>query len=218
VPTVAIVGEKGGSGKSTVAVNIAAELVARGRRVVLVDADPQGTALVWAGIAAEAGHASPRTLALGDTLRAELPALAAEHDWTVADLPGRASKRAIGAVLVADVALLPCGPSPADVWALASTLEVLKGVRESRPELRLAVVVNRADRTAIGASSREALAALGVPVLGATLGERAAYREALAAGRGVTSYAPSSTAAAEVRALVDELEELAGTRARRRKR
>ena len=115
MPTVAIVGEKGGSGKSTVAVNIAAELAARGRRVVLVDADPQGTALVWAGIAAEAGHASPRTLALGDNLRAELPALAAEHEWTVADLPGRASKRAIGAVLVADVALLPCGPSPADV-------------------------------------------------------------------------------------------------------
>jgi len=217
VPTVAVVGEKGGSGKSTVSINVAAELASRGYRTVLVDADPQGTALVWAGIAAEAGHAGPRTLALGDNLRAELPGIAAEHEWTVVDLPGRASKRTIGAVLVADVALLPCGPSPADVWALASTVELLGGVREVRADLKLAVVVNRTDRTAIGASSRAALEGLGVPVLAAALGDRASYREALAAGRGVTGYARTSVAAREVRALVDELETLAGSKSRRRK-
>lgn len=218
VPIVAVIAEKGGSGKTTTAANIAAELAARGARALLVDADSQGTALTWAGIAAEAGHAGPRVVALGDNLRAELPRLAAEHDWTVVDCPGRASKRAAAALVVADVAILPCAPSPPDVWALGTTAELVGEVRELRPDLRAAVLVNRADRTGIGASAREALGTLGLPVLASTLGDRAAYREALADGRGVTAYAPSSRAAAEVRALVDELEALTGTKGRSKRR
>jgi chromosome partitioning protein len=209
VTTIAVLGEKGGAGKSTVSINVAAELAARGRRVLLVDADPQGTALTWAGIGAEAGHRLPRTIALGDNMRAELGRLAAEHEWTIVDLPGRASKRAAAAVMVADLALLPCSPSPADAWALASTVELLGEARELRPELRAVVVMNRADRTAIGASTREAIEGLGLPVLGAVLGDRVAFREALAAGQGVTTYAGGSVAANELRRLVDELEALA---------
>lgn len=218
MPIVAVIAEKGGSGKTTTAANVAAELAARGARALLVDADSQGTALTWAGIAAEAGHEGPRVVALGDNLRPELPRLAAEHDWTIVDCPGRASKRAAAALMVADVAILPCAPSPPDVWALGTTAELVGEVRELRPELRAAVLVNRADRTGIGASAREALGTLGLPVLASSLGDRAAYREALADGRGVTSYAPSSRAAAEVRALVDELEALAGTKGRSKRR
>ena len=210
MPIVAVIAEKGGSGKTTVAANLAAELAARGARALLVDADGQGSALTWAGIGAEAGHPGPRVLALGDNLRAVLPDLAAEHDWTIVDCPGRASKRAAAALMVADVAILPCFPSPPDVWALATTTELVGQASTLRPELRAAILVTRADRTGIGASAREALATLGLPVLAATLGDRAAYREALADGRGVTTYAPSSLAAREVRALVDELEALAG--------
>ena len=86
MPIVAVIAEKGGSGKTTVAANLAAELAARGARALLVDADGQGSALTWAGIGAEAGHPGPRVLALGDNLRAVLPDLAAEHDWTIVDL------------------------------------------------------------------------------------------------------------------------------------
>jgi chromosome partitioning protein len=221
VPIVAVIAEKGGSGKTTTAAFVAAELAARGARALLVDADSQGTALTGAGIGAEAGHVGPRVVALGDNLRAELPRLAAEHDWTIVDCPGRASKRAAAALMVADVALLPCAPSPPDVWALGTTAELVGEVRELQPELRAAVLVVRADRTGIGASAREALGTLGLPVLASSLGDRAAFREALADGRGVTAYAPSSRAAAEVRALVDELEALAGVattkRAKRRR-
>lgn len=214
--TIAFLGEKGGAGKSTLAVNVAAELAARGRNVLLVDADPQGTALVWAGIAAEAGHASPRTLALGDNLRAELPALAAGFTDTVIDLPGRSSKRTVGALVLSDVAIIPCGPSPADAWALAPTVELVSEAREVRAETRAVLVLNRADRTSIGASTRGAIADLGLPVLKAAIGDRVAFREALAAGQGVTAYASASPAAGEVRALVDELEKLARAGRRRK--
>lgn len=206
---VAVAGQKGGSGKSTVAINVASELRARGARVLLVDADHQGTAVTWAGIAADAGADEPVTVAMGDNLRAQLPTHAEGYDWAIIDCPGRGGKRQIAAMAIADVVLLPCGPSPADAWALSETVDDLARVRELRPELRAAMVTNKADRTAIGASSREAAASLGVPALTATLGDRAAFREALAAGRGVTRYASGSVAANEVRRLVDEIEALA---------
>ena len=168
MPIVAVVAEKGGSGKSTVAINIAAELASRGLRALLVDADVQGTSLTWAGIAADDAKA-PRTVALGDNLRAELPRIAAEHDWTIVDCPGQASKRAAAAVLLADVALLPCAPSPADAWALATTAKLIGEAQELRPDLRAAVLFTRVDRSTIGTSARAAVEGLGVPVLALSL-------------------------------------------------
>ena len=213
--TIAFLGEKGGAGKSTLAVNVAAELAARGRRVLLVDADPQGTAVTWASMATEHGHEAPSVIALGDNLRAALPSASVGFDDTVIDLPGRASKRAVGALMLSDVAVIPCGPSPADAWALAPSVELVGEAREVRPDLRAVLLLNRADRTSIGASTREAIAGLGLPVLTSSTGDRVAFREALAIGQGVTSYASSSTAAAEVRALVDELDALTRPKGRR---
>jgi len=207
---VAVAGQKGGSGKSTVAINVASELHARGLRVLLVDADHQGTAVTWAGISTESEADEPPTVAMGDNLRAQLPGMAESYDWAVIDCPGRGGKRQIAAMAIADVVLLPCGPSPADAWALSETAEEIERVRELRPDLRVAIVANKADRTAIGASSRKAAGTLGFPSLRATLGERAAFREALAAGRGVSRYAGGSVAANEVRRLVDELVTFAG--------
>lgn len=218
VTTIAVLGEKGGSGKTTISVNMAAELASRGQRVLLVDADPQGTAIEWAGIAAEAGHAGPRTIALGDNIRSELGNLASEHDWTIVDLPGRASKRAAAAVMMADLAILPCQPSPADAWALGSTIELLSDARELRPELRVAILMNRTDRTVIGHSTKDAIESLAVPLFETTFGNRTTFREALATGQGVTAYSSSSAAAAEVRKLVEEIHALLQTKRATRKR
>ncbi len=207
---VAIAGQKGGAGKSTVAISVASELHARGGRVLLVDADHQGTAITWSGIATEAGADEPTTVAMGDNLRGQLPAMAEPYDWAVIDCPGRGGKRQVAAMAIADVVVLPCGPSPADAWALAETVEVLARVLELRPELVAAVLMNRTDRTAIGASAKEAVESLGLPTLASTLGDRVAFRESMAAGRGVTRYASGTVAANEVRRLVDEIEERAG--------
>lgn len=207
----AIAGEKGGTGKTTLALNIASELHARGRRVLLVDADPQGTSTTWAGIAAESGVDGPTTIAMGEQLRAQLGRAVEGYDWCVIDCPGRGGKRQVGALMVADVALLPCGPSPADAWALGASVDLIGEVREMRPELRAAIVLNRCNRTAIGKSTRDAIAQLTttLPTLRSTLGDRVAFREALASGDGVTGYASGTVAANELRRLVDEVETLA---------
>ena len=212
VMIIAIAGQKGGSGKSTVAIHLAAEWHRRGRRVLLVDADPQGTALTWGEVAAELGNDGPSVIAIGDNLRATLPELAAGFDVVVIDCPGsRHSRRQLGALAVADVAIIPCGPSTPDVWALAETIRLVDDVQAVRVEpLRAAVVVNRRSTTVEGRTARETLEQGGhLPVLRVELGQRVAYSEALAAGLGVTTYAGGSTAGVELRRLVDEVEDFA---------
>jgi len=209
--TLAIAGQKGGTGKSTLAVSLASWWYSRGLRVLLVDADPQGTSATWAEVAAERGHDAPPVVQLGDAIRRDLPRLSAAHDVVVVDLPGRAGgARTAGALLVADVAVLPCGPSAPDAWALAGTVDALREVQALRPELVARVVLTRADRSSMTRAAREALASCGVEVLARSLGARVAVAEALAVGRGVTDHAPGSVAALELRAIADELEVLAG--------
>jgi chromosome partitioning protein len=204
----AIAGLKGGAGKSTTAIALACELVSRGRSVLLVDADPQGTASTWAAVAAEAGRSAPTTIAMGATMHrdGQLAKVAATFDHAIIDCPPRIDAVQRSAIIVADAVLLPCGPSAADAWALASTVELIEEARTVRPALRAAVLLTRVQTsTTLGKGARDVVSESGLPVLAATLGYRVAYQEALAAGLGPTTYAPTSEAADEVRALVDEL-------------
>jgi chromosome partitioning protein len=218
---VALAGQKGGSGKSTLAINLAAEMLARGLRVLLVDADPQGTARTWGAIANEAGHASPTVVSMGSDLWKphQLPKLAESFDVAVVDCPPRHAEVQRAALMVANLALLPCGPSASDAWALAESVELVTAAQRARPELVAATVVTRkVANTSIGKAARESMAVSGLPMLKAELGFRVAYQEAPAAGLGVAQYAPSSEAADEVRALTGEVLELLGMKAKTKRR
>jgi chromosome partitioning protein len=206
---ITIAGQKGGAGKTTVSTSLAVEWMARGKRVLLVDTDPQGSAKTWGEVAAEAGQAAPTVVSMGAGLHRadQLPSLAEGFDVVVIDCPPRHGEIQRAALMVADLAILPCGPSAFDVWALGDSLELVNAARQLRPHLKAAVLITRkAPRTALGAGVRDALAEIGLPVLTAELGLRVTYPEAAAAGLGVSTYAPKSAAADEVRALVNELE------------
>lgn len=210
---IALCGQKGGSGKTTAAIAIAAELLARGKRVLLVDADPQGTARTWADVAAEAGRPVPTVVVMGAKMHlpGQLDSLAVNYDFTVIDCPPRHGDVQRSALMIADLAILPCGPAAVDVWAMTEPVEIIGEARKIRPDLRVfALVTRKVSRAAIGAAARENLGSLGLPVLKTELGFRIAYQEAPAAGLGIAQYAPRSAAALEVRTLVNELlEELA---------
>lgn len=199
---------KGGAGKSCIAVHLASEWTSRGLKVLVVDTDPQGTALTWAEIAAENGHPAPSVIAVGDNIRQTIPGIASQHDITIIDTAGRQSKRLAGALMLADLALVPCQPSPADVWAMADTVDTITTVQELRPELKAVAVINKKARTTLSRNTRGALENTGLSVLSATMGQRVAFGEAMAAGQGVTDYASSSAAASDMRNLAGEIAEL----------
>jgi chromosome partitioning protein len=114
------------------------------------------------------------------------------------------------ALMVADVALFPCGPSAADAWALTSSIELFNEALAVRDSLLGCIVITRKQgRTSLGKAARSVLEQAGLAVLDAELSYRVAYQEALAAGSGVTAHSPRDLAAREVRALLDELEKFA---------
>lgn len=204
----ALAGQKGGAGKSTLAVCLAVEALARGQRVLLVDADPQGTARTWAEVAVEAEQPTPTAITMGASMHrdGQLRALAPAYDLVVVDCPPRHGEIQRAALMVADRVLIPCGPSGPEVWSLGDTLQLVAEARGLRPELPAHLVLTKVQpRTAVGAGARTALEGTGLPVLDARCGFRVAYQEALVCGQGVTTYEPEGAAAREVRNLFTEL-------------
>jgi chromosome partitioning protein len=208
-PTIfALVGQKGGAGKTTLAVCLAAELQQRGLRVLLVDADPQASAQTWAQVATEAGQEAPTCIAMGAGLHrpGQLERVAKGFDIVIIDCPPRHGDIQRSALMAADVAVLPCGPTPVDAWALASSLEMVEDARQVRGNLKSCIVLTRVQAmTRIAQAARDALTEASTLVLTAELGYRVAFQEALAAGQGVTTFATTDAAAAELVAVCDEL-------------
>ncbi len=206
---ISFTGQKGGVGKSTTAICVAAHAATLGHRVLLVDADPQGTARTWGEVAQETGRPSVTVIAMGATMHrpGQLRQLAANYDVTIIDCPPRHGDIQRSALMVSDLAVLPSGPSATDAWALAGTLEVIHEAQTLRDDLRACILITRKQgRTALGQGAREVLGTSGLPVLESELGYRIAYQEAIAAGQGVTTFSPRDRASTEIRALYDELE------------
>jgi len=207
--TIVVGGQKGGVGKSTTAIGLAAEWLCRGRTVLLVDTDPQQTVTTWAALAEEAGHRAPvvRVLAASKLAR-ELPRMAAAFDVTIVDTPPRQVEVQAHAMAVADFALLPSLPGAHDLWALFQSMEAVAAEMKRRPAMRAGLLLNRSNtRTVAARNAIEQLGRQGVALLNTRLSDRVDHTYASAAGQGVTVYAPRSEAAREIRQLCNELEE-----------
>ncbi len=202
---IALMNEKGGSGKSTLATNLATALHRRGKKVVLVDADPQGTARDWRAASPEGADLPPVVALDRPQLLASISTLAA--DFVVIDTPAKAEAMAAGVVRVANLALIVIQPSGADVWASAATVKLVRQKLDVGGQIDAAFLVNRTSGTTKlsklikGGEWNE----YGIDQLDATLGNRVAFAQALTDGLSVYDL-HDAAAKAEVDAVITELE------------
>lgn len=197
--------QKGGVGKTTLSVHLAHGLTIRKRRVLLVDADSQGSASDWAA----ARENEPLFPVIGmdrPTLHKELSALAGDYQDVIIDGPPRIYDIARSAMLAADLVLLPVTPSPYDVWAAEESISLIKEAQIFKDELKAAFVINRKiANTAIGRDVNDALAQYEVPILNSMVCQRVVFAEAAAAGMTAMELGLSSPASREIFRLVDEI-------------
>ena len=205
---IALLNQKGGVGKTTLATRLAGELAMQGQSIILLDADPQGSALDWTQRRQQNGL--PRLFgAVGlprETLHQEAPELARSCDHIIIDGPPRIAALARSALLAADLALIPVQPSPYDIWASAEMVALIRDAQVFRPTLRAAFVINRrVGTTVIGREARHALADQPLPALLSEVRQRIVFADSAAAGQLACELEADSLAACEITALTHEV-------------
>jgi len=192
-----IASQKGGVGKSTLAVHLATEAVAQKKRALILDLDPQGSAMEWANrrgdLPPDVSGANPASVAK------EIERARAEgYDLVVIDTAPHADHAALQAARVADLVAIPCRPSTFDIAAISATLDLCR--LANKPAV---VVLNAAPiRSRVTAEAEEAISEKGGKVSPVIIRQRVAFQHCMIDGRTAAEYEPSGAAADEITRLM----------------
>jgi len=205
MPIVALVGNKGGAGKTTLCVNLATALSANAPTIVL-DADPQRSMLQWRDLT-ERDDAVTVVDAVDD-VSAVVQAASAAYENIVIDCPPSVHAVQTAEVLaICHIALVPVQPSPLDIWATVHIEAKVEEARQVNPGLRAMLVINQLEpRTLLSRQVRQGLAELNLPVAQTAIRRRMAYRSSVLEGRTVMDLGMRGLEAAdEIRQLIEEV-------------
>jgi len=207
---ITIANQKGGCGKTTLTMQLAGTLGKRGQSVLVIDADPQGTAVRWAASAPDEHPFPARVVSLsaaGGKVHREAKKFIADYAYLLIDCPPAIdSPVPQSALLISDLALVPIIPSPADLWAATGIQKLIDLVTPVNEELQARLVANMVQTTSLSRDALEAMERFGIPQLRASLGLRTAYRQSAVFG-GVVQDQPKEAKVAikEIDALLDEV-------------
>ena len=197
--------QKGGVGKTTVSINVAAALALTGLRVLIVDSDPQGSVRDWASVRED----TPPFHVIGmdrPTIHRDLPAMTENYDHIIIDAPPRVSELARSAILASDCVVIPVQPSPYDVWAAKEIVAIINEAAVFKENIKSVFVINRKiTNTAIGREVKDALQVYNLPVLDAQVCQRVLFAESAATGKTIFEVDPLSQAAMEIQTLTNEI-------------
>jgi len=205
MPVIALVGNKGGAGKTTLSVNLAAGL-AKQTSAIVVDADPQGSAIQWNAFTNLSTAIS--VIEARSDLNIQLNELSQDYDYIVVDCPPSVqASQTIKVLEICDLALIPVQPSPVDLWATVHTEKAVQHARLSNANLRALLVINQLEtRTTLSRLVRDALSEIGLPVAKAALRRRAIFRNSALEGKNVFEMGRRGIdAAREIDELIDEV-------------
>lgn len=209
---ISVFNQKGGCGKTTVAMHLAAGLCGRNKKVMLVDMDPQSTATVWAS---QASDSKPFPVAVvnmntyGAKVHMAIQKHVEDYDFIVIDCPPAIDNVMILSVLtISDLTLIPVGASPAEVWAAKAAKEIALEVRDKKnPNLKVRMVASAFPHNSSLADAMYASLQRDedVPVMKSKLSSRVAFKECMLYGTTALTMPGSKKAASEVHALVKEV-------------
>jgi chromosome partitioning protein len=201
---ISLVNQKGGVGKTTVAINLAGGLAETGNRIMVVDSDPQGSVIQWQSIAVDSEF---EVLHLpGAHLKKELKTLGRRYDFIVIDSPPAIEEITRAAIEVSNLAIIPIAPSPFDIWSSKETIALVKALGKRYRKLSARILIYRKiPGTRLGKEAREAMRSYNLDILSTEISQRIVFVEAMIAGLSVLKYARKSIAADEIRSLCEEI-------------
>ncbi len=198
--TLAVLSQKGGAGKTTLALHLASEATAQGRRVLLLDLDPQGSAMLWAR---SRGDREPDVSPVHEAaMGQELARARAEgYDLAVIDTAPHADRAALQAARASDLVVVPCRPAVFDLGAIEATLDVCRLAK--RPAV---VVLNAAPiRSRVVEEAGAAIRGAGATISPVIVHQRVAFQHCLNDGRTAGEFEPGGAAAGEIASLLADV-------------
>lgn len=193
--TIALIAQKGGTGKTTLALSLAVAAEAAGKTTLIIDLDPQASACKW-GDRREAEGPTVIDAQLARLASALQRAEDAGIDLVIVDTPARVEQAAAEAAKGADLVIVPCKPSIYDLETLHTTLELVRNRAQRSPVVVLNSVAAQGARHEQAA---DAIRAMGIAVCPVTIGQRVAFEYAAQLGLSASEYEPGGKADKEIR-------------------
>ena len=201
---ISFVNQKGGVGKSTLSVNVAACLASMKRKVLLIDADKQGTSSTWASLREETPF---QIVSMArENMARDAMKLATDFDFTIVDGPPQAETISRSCIAASDLVVVPIEPGGASRWSSELTIRQLKEAQEFKPTLKCGFVVSRKIAgTVLGRDACKMAEDAGIPMFDTAIEQRIAFAEAMTMGKSIFEWASKSPAVRDIQTLTHEL-------------